>query len=161
MIFIESFVAVVSSMIDESRIFNLESIYNQYELCWFVSVDCVYQFISLSFNCPVVHPVPFQIFVDRLAKRDPNLGERLRAWPRTINLGDLFSGAGTFQKVCDAAFGALQKKFPLDLAELKAYGNWTEGSKFKLKFHQNIMIMESCWRTESRIITCLFRIRLD
>ena len=62
-----------------------------------------------------------QIFVTRLAKRDPDLGERLRAWPRHIQFADCFSGAGTFHHVCNAIFKALRKRFPLDLHDLEAY----------------------------------------
>ena len=58
--------------------------------------------------------------MNRLAGRDGDLGERLRAWPRAVHLGDLFSGAGTFHKVSNAIFRSLLKKFPLDMKDVKA-----------------------------------------
>jgi hypothetical protein len=55
-----------------------------------------------------------------MAKKDSDFGERLRAWPRSIHFGDMFSGAGTFRKVTDALLAALRKKFPMDMNGLEA-----------------------------------------
>jgi hypothetical protein len=51
------------------------------------------------------------------------LGERLHAWPRRIELGDMFSGAGSFHQIFSALISALQKKFPLDMNDVKAQLN--------------------------------------
>ena len=62
-----------------------------------------------------------QIFVDRIAKMEPDLADRLRGWPRTLRLGDLFSGAGTFYKVSNAIMAALNKRFPDELEDVKVF----------------------------------------
>ena len=44
------------------------------------------------------------------------LADRLRCLPKTLSVGDMFSGAGTFDHVVDTVFRVLKKRFPKEMA---------------------------------------------
>lgn len=51
---------------------------------------------------------------------DDRLSDRLRGWPREAHLGDMFSGAGSFYKIMNAATAALRKIFPREMQDFEA-----------------------------------------
>lgn len=50
-----------------------------------------------------------------------SIAERLRSWPRTIHVADMFSGAGTFHKVMEAILRALKMKFASSMKDVEAH----------------------------------------
>ena len=52
----------------------------------------------------------------------PGVAHKLRALPRQMAVGDLFSGAGTFHKVYIALMHALKLKFPEEMADAEVWG---------------------------------------
>lgn len=49
-----------------------------------------------------------------------DIKEKIRALPRQLNVGDFFSGAGTFWHLTQAAFIAIHRAFPSEARELEA-----------------------------------------
>ena len=43
------------------------------------------------------------------------LGDRLRCLPNTLSVGDMFSGAGTFDQVVHTVFRVLKNRFPKEM----------------------------------------------
>ena len=46
-----------------------------------------------------------------------DLETKMRSMPRLLELGDFFTGAGSFLKVVEAAFDAIKTTLPLDVVE--------------------------------------------
>ena len=57
--------------------------------------------------------------VKRASEQVPSLSDRVKSWPRTLHVADMFTGVGTFKKVMDAAFDALNKTFGDELQDVK------------------------------------------
>ena len=49
--------------------------------------------------------------VEHLAAEVPRIADRIRSWPSSLSIGDMFTGAGTFAKVTDVAINQIQRVF--------------------------------------------------
>lgn len=49
-----------------------------------------------------------------------DVAEIVRSLPRSLQVGDYFSGAGTMHKVMDSLMNAIRKRYPKESAGLKA-----------------------------------------
>eukprot|EP00439_Symbiodinium_sp_Y106_P060123 s1213_g8.t2 len=58
--------------------------------------------------------------LDYLAAEVPRIEDRIRSWPSTLSIGDLFTGAGTFTKVTDVAINEIQRVFGNAASHLEA-----------------------------------------
>jgi hypothetical protein len=52
---------------------------------------------------------------------EKSLADRLRCLPKTLRVADMFSGAGTFDKVVDTVCRVLKNRFPDEMAETKEH----------------------------------------
>ena len=60
-----------------------------------------------------------KVLLKRAAHRIPGLRDRIRALPRQINMADLFTGTGCFNKVFATLFDAIQNTYPEECEDLE------------------------------------------
>ena len=52
---------------------------------------------------------------------EKSLADRLRCLPKILRVADMFSGAGTFDKVVDTVCRVLKNRFPNEMAETEEH----------------------------------------
>ena len=78
--------------------------------------------------------------LDYLAAEVPRIEDRIRSWPSTLSIGDLFTGAGTFTKVTDVAINEIQRVFGNAASHLEVS---CSGSKFELGIQLSYVLSSS------------------
>ena len=88
-----------------------------------------------------------KVLLRRAAHRIPDLRERIRALPREINMGDLFTGTGCFNKVFMQLFDTIQNVYPEECEDLEVV--WFG---INIAFFSWICLVQSLFINQSMII---------